>query len=282
MFLWWWALDYAQDGELTSFAPDELESVMAWEGESGTLYAALINCRIDDKHAGFLEKIGSRIFIHDWDEYAGKLIDRRKEDAERKRQERKSRSPISPEDIPDDVLQESIGCPQDVHTLSFVENSTQHNTTQQDTTQPYSDAPASEYAPDAQKSQSQKPKSRRAAVLSELEKEFSRFSGLPLPARKTASEKSAAAKRWWNPLWQIYDVTAGADLERAKSAMQATIVKMRKDGLTITAPQSIQNICAAMVAGGNGKGPRGAVIHLATPADVDAEFARLNPKAVKR
>jgi hypothetical protein len=78
-YLWWWSLDYAESGDLTRFAHDELEAVMEWEGEPGLLVAALID-------AGFLEVTEDhRLLIHDWAEHAGKLIAMREHDRNRKR-----------------------------------------------------------------------------------------------------------------------------------------------------------------------------------------------------
>lgn len=77
-FLWWWALDYAQDGDLSKF--DELDVAVAadWQGEPSVFWSSLIR-------AGFVDEDGC---IHDWHEYAGRLIERRAADAARKRSAR--------------------------------------------------------------------------------------------------------------------------------------------------------------------------------------------------
>ena len=95
----------------------------------------------------------------------------------------------------------------------------------------------------------------REITLTRLENVFSQNTGLPLPPRTTVAEKKASAKRWWNPLWAIYDVSSGADIERAEKLIMQTISKMRNDNLTIVAPQSIQQVAASIAANGNGALP---------------------------
>jgi len=74
-FLWWYALDYAQDGDLSSFDNDELAEIAGWEGEASTFVEAMGS-------VGFLDGSPGEYSIHDWGEYAGRLI----EDREKKRE----------------------------------------------------------------------------------------------------------------------------------------------------------------------------------------------------
>ena len=107
--LWWWALDYAQDGNLTAFDPADIAEAAEWTGDAAAFVAALTEAaRIGDK-PGLLERSDTGLVIHDWYDYAGKLIDRRQTDANRKRASRNA-----------DVPKMSDGCPTDVHTPSFV------------------------------------------------------------------------------------------------------------------------------------------------------------------
>lgn len=96
--LWWWATAYAQDGDLTRFSDHQVARGCRWRGDPHLLVQALTK-------AGFLD--GDRQ-IHDWRDYAGKLIERRTKDAERKRE---SRSRDAEERAPET----SRGCPPDVH-----------------------------------------------------------------------------------------------------------------------------------------------------------------------
>lgn len=78
-FLWWWALDFAQDGDLSNYTDEDIADAMCWdEGSPDMLTKALCE-------AGFLDKGNDGYHIHDWYGYAGKLIERREADRERKR-----------------------------------------------------------------------------------------------------------------------------------------------------------------------------------------------------
>lgn len=70
LYLWWWALDYAQDGEIGQFSSDEIAEAALWGGDSNAFLAAMTNCGFVDNGAP-----GQRM-IHDWDDYAGALMDR--------------------------------------------------------------------------------------------------------------------------------------------------------------------------------------------------------------
>jgi hypothetical protein len=74
-FVWWRALTYAPSGDLSDFTDGQIARWADWDGDPGHLVSAL-------KTAGFLT--ASRD-LHDWDEYTGRLIDRRAANAERKR-----------------------------------------------------------------------------------------------------------------------------------------------------------------------------------------------------
>ena len=88
-FLWWWALDYAQDGDLTTIDPIDIADGAKWDGDAEEFISALIKC--GGNKAGFLESNDGRIIIHDWIDYAGKLIDQREKNAERQRKHRKKK-----------------------------------------------------------------------------------------------------------------------------------------------------------------------------------------------
>lgn len=78
---WWWALDHAQDGNLNKYDVYDIADAAAWNGDA----EIFVNGMVD---AGFIRKENSEIVIHDWMDYAGRLIERRQKDAERKRKER--------------------------------------------------------------------------------------------------------------------------------------------------------------------------------------------------
>ena len=76
--LWWWAVDYAPDGDLGRYESGDIADACLWEGDADTLALAL-------GAAGFLD---DGRYIHDWEEYTGRLITQRAANAERKRMSR--------------------------------------------------------------------------------------------------------------------------------------------------------------------------------------------------
>ena len=87
--LWWWALDYAPDGDVTKYSDADIESAVDWNGNPGAFYNALIECSFNG-HCGLLERIGDSVFIHDWHEYGGRLLQKREANKERMREARAS------------------------------------------------------------------------------------------------------------------------------------------------------------------------------------------------
>jgi len=74
---WLWALDNAPKGDLAGITPRMIARAAQWDGEPEKLAETLIRAGwIDENEDGTLE-------IHDWYEYAGKLIDQRQAEKER-------------------------------------------------------------------------------------------------------------------------------------------------------------------------------------------------------
>ena len=119
-FFWWWALDYAQDGDLSKCDVEDIAVAANWPGDAEEFVSAMCD-------AGFLDRDESgKLSIHDWYEYAGRLIEKRAEDAERKRAERE-RKKQKKKDVqqtskehPEDVQRTSNGHPKDVQGMSSV------------------------------------------------------------------------------------------------------------------------------------------------------------------
>lgn len=115
--LWWWAVDYAEDGCLGRYTAEDVADAVLWEGEPQRLWDALHDARwLDDGARG--------VEIHDWPEYAGRLLEARRRDAARKRTARRQ---------PEDVRRTSAGQPAEVHSPSGV---TVPNRTLPDSTEP--------------------------------------------------------------------------------------------------------------------------------------------------
>ena len=68
--LWWWAVDYAPDGDLSNFEDWEIADATGYEKDASKLKSALVL-------AGFLDSDGDETFIHDWNDYAGRTLEQR-------------------------------------------------------------------------------------------------------------------------------------------------------------------------------------------------------------
>lgn len=96
-FVWWRALTYAPSGDLTSFTDGQIARWADWEGSTADLIGGLTT-------AGFLD---AERQLHDWQEYAGRWIDRREANATRKRNARAARQNATSGARPPDVTQKS-------------------------------------------------------------------------------------------------------------------------------------------------------------------------------
>ena len=81
-FLWWWCLEYAQDGDLSRFDASDIADAAGWEGDAAEFVTALINCGPGDS-IGFIEQTDLGLAIHDWMNYAGRLIEKRQANTKR-------------------------------------------------------------------------------------------------------------------------------------------------------------------------------------------------------
>ena len=107
-YLWWWALDFAQEGILDRYDEYDISEACMWEGDKKLFVDSLIQ-------SGFIDQKESTLCIHDWYEYAGILIERRKSDAERKRLDRDKKKKASNKSS---KKKTSIGHPPDVREKS--------------------------------------------------------------------------------------------------------------------------------------------------------------------
>jgi len=92
--LWHWAISYAEDGDLTDFTSDEVAYGARWHGDPDKFVEALIQ-------AGWIDRSSEAMSLHDWWDYAGKLVEQRKANAERMRQRRAKSTAHHHEETPD-------------------------------------------------------------------------------------------------------------------------------------------------------------------------------------
>ena len=81
VLLWLWAIDNAPDGSFAGISDATITRAAKWSGEKDAFIDALTD-------VGLLDRTPEGLAIHDWQDRAGNLIDRRRADAERKRRER--------------------------------------------------------------------------------------------------------------------------------------------------------------------------------------------------
>jgi len=80
--LWWWALDYAVTGDLSPYDSEDIADAAMWEGDPQEFIEALLTCGPGGR-PGFLERgPDGRLRLHDWHDYAGRLINTRQASAE--------------------------------------------------------------------------------------------------------------------------------------------------------------------------------------------------------
>ena len=76
--LWYWALDYAQDGQTKGSTDIEIADGAKWTRSPDVFVKAL-------RDTGWIDKTG---YVHDWHDYAGKLVQARADNAARMRAKR--------------------------------------------------------------------------------------------------------------------------------------------------------------------------------------------------
>jgi len=81
-FFWWWALDYAPNGLVAAADKPVVARACLWHRKPDDLWSALVA-------AGFVEDLGPEMLkIHDWMDYAGRLIEQRAANAARMKAKR--------------------------------------------------------------------------------------------------------------------------------------------------------------------------------------------------
>jgi len=79
-YLWWWALSYSQNGDVTRYE-NRIGAAANYKGDNDFFIQCLVDC-------GWLDRKGKSLKIHDWADYHGALMDKREKAADRKRKER--------------------------------------------------------------------------------------------------------------------------------------------------------------------------------------------------
>lgn len=139
IFFWLWALDNAPSGEISEITARNIARAAQWEGSPESFLSALVE-------SGLVDKTDEGLFIHDWSDYAGKLIDQRVADRERKRQSRAAAKAKNADSVtcPENVQRTSGGQNKDVQgkSVATVQNTTVQNTTAKNTRESNAGAPS--------------------------------------------------------------------------------------------------------------------------------------------
>lgn len=107
---WLWALDNAPDGILRDISPRMIARAAQWEGNPKEFVDALAK-------AGLIDQTSEGYAIHDWRDYAGKLIERRAADRERKKRQGgdpESESNRKAKEDPEEEQKNSAGTPAEI------------------------------------------------------------------------------------------------------------------------------------------------------------------------
>jgi hypothetical protein len=86
-YFWWWALDFAPSGDIPT-TPTVVARACEWRGQPQRFVDALVS-------AGFVELRGDSLTIHDWLDYAGRLVEKRAANRERQRRHRNAENDVT-------------------------------------------------------------------------------------------------------------------------------------------------------------------------------------------
>jgi len=118
-FLWWWALDNVPDGNLTGLTDKELALACHWKGKPEALINSL--CQ-----AGWIDRGNGTVKLHNWQDYAGKLVTKRLANQRYQREHRERERLLS------DDCQQDVRLTSDLCQGATVPNRTQQNSTEDD------------------------------------------------------------------------------------------------------------------------------------------------------
>lgn len=140
--LWLWALDNAPQGDLSALSPRELATVCGYSPAKAQLWLdALVE-------AGFLDREGESLRIHDWDDYAGRITEARERNREKLRRYRERKRAETPESAQPDRQVTGGYCNRYSNGyVTGLPNPTEPNPTEPDPTEPDPTLPEEEENP---------------------------------------------------------------------------------------------------------------------------------------
>lgn len=195
-YLWWWALTYAQDGCLAGFSMEDIADAALWTKDAGQFVDALLVCGEGiGSGRGFIERDAQGgLRLHDWEEYAGRLVQRRKQAIDRTRRWREQQAGVTNANV---THNETITYASTVPNLTVPNHTVPNNeetrpaeaTPTTPTDAPDADAPAPQGK--LKKAKSERTDKPKGANLAPLFEAFD-AAGLERPIIETVREKAAA------------------------------------------------------------------------------------------
>ena len=136
---WWWAMEYAEDGDLSDYEATDIADAVQWEGNPEEFLKAMIECGPGNKY-GFIEKTEDGMFIHDWEDFSGRYFEKREKNRQRQQKFREKNSVTRYENVSNEsVTRESRGyiTEEDITEDKITEdNITEQKITEEDTPTP--------------------------------------------------------------------------------------------------------------------------------------------------
>ena len=90
--LWTWSIDYAEDGDLTKYTSAELLTALGAFQTSALIEIDILEAL---ETAGFVDRDGDRVYLHDWDAHQGQLIAQREAGRERQKKYRQRKKDVT-------------------------------------------------------------------------------------------------------------------------------------------------------------------------------------------
>ncbi|MCR5346180.1 MAG: hypothetical protein K6E38_00210 [Fretibacterium sp.] len=129
---WCWALDYADNGNLSRFDASDIADAMEWDGDPQCLIDAMIECGPGDS-SGFIERRDGALFVHDWNDYMGRLLSMREKNRERQKRFQHKKAAVAGAAVMSPLSNDNITVmsPLDNRNITGLPNQTVPNQTKQ-------------------------------------------------------------------------------------------------------------------------------------------------------
>ena len=76
---WWWALDYAENGDLSKYDAYDIADAAGWKKDPEEFLRAMIECGPGGTYGFIEEDIDGKMRVHDWTNYSGRLVAKREQ-----------------------------------------------------------------------------------------------------------------------------------------------------------------------------------------------------------